>query len=403
MILRLIAKNTVFLTSAEFAIKALALAFNFILVRLISVASYGDYNLINAFVAVFSFLPDLGVNLITIRDLSAHPNRFSQLLGQTLVVNIVFSLVSFLSIILLFPVYTSQSHLLSLTVLAALTLVVTSLRTVAKLGFDAGAKMHISAGFTLLNSLSATGGSLIGFYFTRTLTGLFLGNLLGATLSLLLEWTIAIKFFTWPKLVFRLKSLLPLIKQGLPLSLAAATALITSRLDTLLIGKFLTAREVAWYTSAQILIFSAIQLINVPLMVASYPALGQVAHSSTKLKSLTLKLMTIILIWTGLFTLFTWMLAQPIILLSFGPAYLPAVPTLKLLSLLVPFAALSALMYKILIITHRQQLYLAISSLGLVISLAANVFFIPKLGITGAAISAVITNLSLFIIYALSI
>src|SRR3989344_7282990 len=158
MILRLIAKNTVFLTSAEFAIKALALAFNFILVRLISVASYGDYNLINAFVAVFSFLPDLGVNLISIRDLSAHPNRFSQLLGQTLVVNIVFSLVSFLSIILLFPVYTSQSHLLSLTVLAALTLVVTSLRTVAKLGFDPGAKMHISAGFTLLNSLSATGG-----------------------------------------------------------------------------------------------------------------------------------------------------------------------------------------------------------------------------------------------------
>jgi teichuronic acid exporter len=400
MSLRLIAKNTLFLSSAEITIKLIALIFNFVLVRLITVAAYGDYNLINAFVAIFSFLPDLGVNLIAIRDLSSRPKQYRQLVGQTLIVNIVFSLLSFLSIIILFPVYTSQSHLLSLVSLAALTLVVTSLRTVAKLNFDARQAMQISALFTIINALFSVIGSLAGFSLTRNLTGLFAGNLIAGTISLTLEWGIAVRFFGLPKVAF---PTFAFIKQGLPLSLAAATALISGRLDILLIGKFLTSLQIGWYTSAQILIISAIQLVIVPLMAAAYPALSKAAASPTRLKALTLKLTGMILIWSLPFTLLTWVLAPPIILIAFGQPYLPAVPTLRLLSLSVPFAALSALMSKILIVTHRQRLYLIISSLGLVISLTTNIFFIPKLGITGAAASAVITNLSLFIIYALSL
>ena len=83
----------------------------------------------------------------------------------------------------------------------------------------------------------------------------------------------------------------------------------------------------------------------------------------------------------------------------FGRPYLPATASFQLLALLVPFASLSALLYKILIVLNREQLYFWISLLGVIINLIANLMLIPKLGITGAAIAAVITQLSLFIVY----
>lgn len=397
MTLRLIARNTVWLTFAEVIIKLIALGFNFILVRLIPVTGYGDYNLVNAFVAIFSFLPDLGVNLIAVRDLAARPGRYPRLIGQVAIINSLFSAVAFLTILLLFPVYSPNQDLWFLVIIAGLTLVVTSLRTLAKLGFDARQAMHVSAAFTVINAAFSIVGSLVGFKLSGDLIGLFGGNLVAAGLSLILEWGIAFRFFGFPKLSPPSPRL---IRQGLPLSLAAAAALISARLDTLIIGRLLTSIEVGWYAAAQTLIFSAIQLFNVPLMAASFPALSQ-AHKS--LKTLTLKLTLAILVWTSIFTLLTWSLARPIILVTFGQSYLPAVPILKLLSLLIPFAAMSALFYKVLIILNRQKLYFWISSLGVVVNLGANLWLIPQLGITGAAIAAVITHLSLFIIYVLSV
>ncbi|OGY17610.1 MAG: hypothetical protein A2784_00690 [Candidatus Chisholmbacteria bacterium RIFCSPHIGHO2_01_FULL_48_12] len=400
MTLRRIARNTVWLTLAEVSIKLIALGFNFILVRLIPVTGYGDYNLVNAFVAIFSFLPDLGVNLIAVRDLAARPRSdYPRLIGQVTIVNALFSVVSFVAILFLFPVYSGNQHLWSLVVIAGLTLVVTSLRTLAKLGFDARETMRFSAAFTLINALCSTAGSLAGFLMIHNLTGLFIGNLLGTVLSLILEWGIALKFFGRPRLVFEFSGLLSLIRQGLPLSLAAATAILSSRLDTLLLGRLLTSLEVGWYATAQVLIFSAIQLINVPLMAAAFPALGKTKISPDQFRSLTLKLLLLILLWTGSFVVFTEVLARPLILITFGRPYLPAVSSLRLLALLVPFAALSALLYKILIIFNKNQLYLWISSAGVGINLIANLWFIPRLGLTGAAISAVITHLSLFLIY----
>lgn len=397
MSLRLIARNTVWLTLAEVIIKFIALGFNFVLVRLIPVTGYGDYNLVNAFVVIFSFLPDLGVNLIAVRDLAARPARYPRLIGQVAIVNALFSAVAFAAILFLFPVYSDSQHLWPLVIIAGLTLIVTSLRTLAKLGFDAHQQMHISATFTIINTTFSIVGSLIGFKLNGNLIGLFGGNLVATSLSLILEWGIALKFFGWPQLS---SPPLQLLKQGLPLSLAAAAALISARLDTLIIGRLLTSMAVGWYAAAQTLIFSAIQLFNVPLMAAAFPALSRVDKS---LKTLILKLTLIILTWSSGFTLLTWILAQPIILLIFGSPYLPAAPVLKLLSLLVPFAALSALFYKVLIILNRQQLYFWISSLGVIINLGANLWLIPSFGITGAAMAAVITHLSLFIIYVFSL
>lgn len=399
MTINLIAKNTLILTLAEVVIKGIALIFNFILARLLTVNSFGSYNLILAFVAIFSFLPDLGVNLIAQRDLAFKPKKYPRLIGQTLIVNLSFSLITFITILALFPVYFRNQSLLNLIFLTAMTLVLTSLRTVAKLGFDASQKMSISASFTVINSLFSVLGSLIGFLFTHNIFGLFVGNLIATFLSLVLEWGIALHFFPLPRISFHLSPLILFLKQGLPLSLAAATAIIATKLDILILGRLLTSLQVGWYVAATSLIFAAIQLFNVPLMVAAYPALGKIRTSPSQFKRIIYQLLLLILLWTILFVIFAQLFAQPILTFSFGRPYLPASASFRLLSLIVPFASLSALLYKILIILNRQQLYFWISLFGVIINLSFNLILIPKMGINGAAITAVITQLSLFLIY----
>ena len=400
MSLRLVAKNTLVLTLAEITIKGLAFVFNLVIARALGSSLYGEYNLINAFVAIFSFLPDLGVNLIVIRDAAAQPARRQQLIGQAVVINSLFSAFSFLLIASLFPGYAQGKASLIAAVFAAATLAITALRTVAKLSFDATEKMHISAFFSVTNTVFSVTFALVGFILTRSLAGLFAGTFLASVLTAILEWSISIRRFSLPRITFNLKSLLELIKQGLPLGLAAAAALLYTRIDALILGRYLTADYVGWYSAANLLIFSAIQLFSVPLMIAAYPALSHQRRSPTRFRQLLIALTVIILGWTIPFILVTVLLASPIISLAFGPNFAPAVAPLRLLALLTPFAALSALLYKALIVIGQQKLYLAISFIGSGINLIANLFFIPRWGMAGAASAAVITHLSLLLISA---
>lgn len=400
MSLRLVAKNTLVLTFAEITIKGLAFIFNLVIARLLGASLYGEYNLINAFVAIFSFLPDLGVNLIVIRDAAAQPARRRQLIGQAVVINSVFSVFSFLLIATLFSPYAQGKASLLAAVFAAATLAITALRTVARLSFDATEAMHVSAFFTVTNTVFSVTFGLAGFILTHSLAGLFAGILLGSVLTAILEWFISIRQFSPPQISFNLKSSIQLIKQGLPLGLAAAAALLYTKVDALILGRHLTADYVGWYSAANLLIFSAIQLFSVPLMIAAYPALSRHHRSPARFRRLLVSLTVIILGWTIPFIVFTILLASPIINLTFGPNFAPAVAPLRLLVFLTPFAALSALLSKALIVIGQQQLYLAISFIGSGINLLANLWFIPRWGMAGAASAAVITHLSLLVISA---
>lgn len=394
--------NTISLSFAEGMIKLIALIFNLILARLLTPATFGHYNLINAFVAIFTFLPDLGTNLIVVRETASQPRRRRHLIGQALTINSVFSGIAFALIIILFQIYSPANNLLPALILAAATLAVTSLRTVAKLAFDASQIMIVSALFTILNSITSSVLAILGFVFWQNLTGLFLGTLFAALLTLGIEWLIHLRQYSWPKFSFSFYRLLPLLTSGTPLGLAAATALLYTKLDTLILARYLSAQHVGWYSAANLLVFSALQLFNVPLVSAAYPPLSQVKSSPLKLQALTLNLTRLILLWSLPVTFLTWALASPIINFTYGPGYFPAATLLRWLALILPFSALSALYYKILIIAGKEKLYFWLSLTGVIINLIANLILIPLWGSLGAVITALITHFSLFILFALA-
>lgn len=399
-VFKTVAKNTLLLTFSEIFIKALSFFWIIYLARTLSVELYGRYSFINSFISIFSFLPDLGVGLIVIREIAKKKEKAPVYLGDSFVLNGILAVLTFLIIISLGFVFSYPIQIRILLFITSITLFFSTLRSVGIFYFDGKEKMNYSATLNSLNSLFLIGGGLTGLILERSLIGIFVGMLIGTVVSLLITWSKVLKFTT-PRFIFGLTRLKKLLLEGLPLGLASFSFLIYSRIDSVLLNSLLGERHVGIYNSATPFVFSLIQLLNVPFVVAMYPAISRlsVGDDREKLLGAVKKSLFFIASWSIPLAIGVSFFSPMIIPLVFGSKYNEAIPILRVLIFFVPFASLSAFLYKLLIALNRQYIYLFVSILGAVFNVILNFLLIPKLGTYGAATTSVITQMLLFVIY----
>src|SRR3989344_2040109 len=96
---QIVFKNTSFLFFSEVVIKILGLFYFIFLARNLSVDIFGRYNLVTSFVTIFSFLPDIGIGLIVVREIARKGFDSALLLGNTLIITTVMSVVTIIVIL----------------------------------------------------------------------------------------------------------------------------------------------------------------------------------------------------------------------------------------------------------------------------------------------------------------
>ncbi len=391
-------RNTAYLTISEIFLKILGFVWIIFLARSLSVELFGRYNLVNSFITIFSFLPDLGIGMIVIREIAKKREKAPNLIGNSLILNGLLALITILIVFLSITFLNFSSSIRILVGISAFTLFISTLRSVGIFYFDGMEKMKYSAILNSLNSIFLIGSAFLGFVLGYQLQGIFVGMFMGTLVSLFITWSFVKKFIT-PKLSFDSSMIKHLFIEGLPLGIASFAALVYSRIDSLILAKFLGEYSVGIYSSATPLIFALIQLLNVPFVVSVYPALTRLSIEDRSRFLLAFrKSFYVIILWSLPVSIFISVFAQ-IVPLIFGQRYQEAVPILRILIFYVPFACLSALLYKGLIIIHKQSYYLFISIIGALISIVLNMILIPQFGIIGAAIAAVTTQVILFVLY----
>lgn len=398
-----VARNTLFLTVSEFLLKLIGVLWIIYLARLFSVVEYGEYNLVTSFIAIFSFLPDFGVGLIVIREIARERKKASLHLGNSLILNGILSVFTFILILIVAFVSGFNFQVFILIFISAITLVISTIRSVAIFYFDGVEKMHYSAILNTLNTILllsfAVLLSLIGF----GLYGIFIGMLVGTVISTFITWICLFKYVT-PTIRVKSHTILFYLKQGAPLGIASFSSLIYTHIDVLILSKLLGERAVGIYSAATPFAFALIQLLNVPFVVAVYPALSRLENEDRqRFKNGIIKSVGVILLWSIPSIIIISVFSPVIIPLIFGHKYDQAIPILKVLIFFVPFISMSALLYKVLIIIGKQKDYLIISIIGALINILLNVIFITKFGIFGAAWSAVLTQIFIFIIYCIDL
>lgn len=394
-----VARNTFYLTLSEIFLKALGILWVVFLAHTFSVADYGKYNLVTSFIAIFSFLPDFGVGLIVIREIARDPKRSSYYLGNSFILNGILAVLTFCTVVAILFIGKFNVGVYLLILIAAITLVISTIRSVAIFYFDGREKMQYSA---ILNSLNTVLLLLFAFIFAMAgfgIAGVFWGMLLGAFISLMVSWRTLLKQVV-PQFKYDFKIIRFYLLQGAPLGLASFASLVYTRIDVLVLSKFLGDHAVGVYSAATPFAFALVQLLNVPFVVAVYPALVRLhTEDKKRFERGIVKSLGVIALWSFPSCVFIALIAHLIVPFLFGSRYETAVPILQVLIFFVPFISLSALLYKVLIIMKKQIDYLYISIIGAVLSIVINIMLIPQFGLYGSAWASVITQFILFALY----
>ncbi|WP_152266622.1 MOP flippase family protein [Agriterribacter humi] len=174
-------------------------------------------------------------------------------------------------------------------------------------------------------------GALLGFY-GYGIYALVYSTIAMAFLDMLLLVILGRKIHS-PSLHFRLTEIKPFFSFGMYQMGEKMINYINSDIDTLIIGKFLGIETLGIYNIAKNFVLKPFQVINPILTRVAFPVMAKVQNDIPKLKSIYLKMQSVLAFINFPVFIFMFFYAEAVILLIFGSRWLDAAMPLRILSL----------------------------------------------------------------------
>jgi O-antigen/teichoic acid export membrane protein len=199
--------------------------------------------------------------------------------------------------------------------------------------------------------------------------------------------------FVWNKDVFKI-----FIATAVPFAVAGIIGRLYAYSDSLLMSKMLTAKELGWWSVPYKITF-AFQFVPVALSASVYPVFsGLFVKDKASIGPLFEKS------WRYLFAIVFPLafgliaIAHPVITKVFGSQYIPSIVPLRILLLSLIFGFLALITGALLNATNKQRTQTVLITVVLIINIILNLVLLPRIGITGAAIAALISNAMLCLV-----
>jgi len=170
---------------------------------------------------------------------------------------------------------------------------------------------------------------------------------------------------------------------------------IESSLNIILLSKLATETEVGLYSAATQLLVPLV-LVYQSIAQSIFPVMCRgVGPGFQDLKRIVEQALELLLalalpVAAGVFFLSPWGLS----LLYKNPAFLQAVPALRILAWTLIFQVFSYVLGQVLLATHREKVTLRIVIVDVLITLLAGTLLIERFGLLGAALSLFLTRLA---------
>jgi O-antigen/teichoic acid export membrane protein len=166
------------------------------------------------------------------------------------------------------------------------------------------------------------------------------------------------------------------------------------QIDRIFISKWDGTDAVGVYAAGTMLV-QTLYLVAAALMNALYPALSRAYLASRRRFSLTIsRLFRLLFVAIYPVALSVIALAGPLILLIFGEDYAASVLVLQITALAIVPSYLARLLYRTLLASNNERLAFWVSVANSAVGLGLNILLIPRYGLLGASIVAVIVALT---------
>jgi O-antigen/teichoic acid export membrane protein len=394
--IRSIAKNFITLSLAQLVSTGLSLVLVILITRFIGDVGYGQFSFAMSLAATLTVLTPLGLDQLIVREVARHKEAAAKYLGNALVIGLVLGAL-FLGVLapiaLLIHLPAESAVVLYL---ASAYYVCINLSATMKGLFRAYERMEydalLTSGRNILTATTVAAVLLLGYSLYAVATAYVLAAVveLGATLF------VSLRRFVKPKLELDLTFIKHILPAALPFALMALVIATYTQIDVILLGVLRDDATVGWY-KAGIAVISA--FTNIPIILSStiFPVMSRFHISAKRSLALTLQKSAKFLLVLGLpITAGLILLAEPIMTKFFGLVFLPAVPSLRILAIFVPFSFLNSILGVTFASIGKQHLRLTFYLLSTLVRVVLMYFFVTRLSLTGAAIAIVASEALLF-------
>ena len=134
-----------------------------------------------------------------------------------------------------------------------------------------------------------------------------------------------------------------LVKFGLPLLADQSINFWVRNVDNLLVGRILGEAPLAYYSKAYSLMLLPVRQLTGTLTKVLFPSFSMIQDDKARIASIYLKISRIIAFVAFPVMIAVSLMAEPLILIIYGPQWQPAIPIFKILSILGMFQAIAAL------------------------------------------------------------
>lgn len=171
------------------------------------------------------------------------------------------------------------------------------------------------------------------------------------------------------------------------------------QLDVTLLGLLAEKRNVGFYfNSTRIMRVLANSLIAIGAVILPRISRYYTENKTNEIKKLITKLTSILVFVSLPFTVGMFVLADDMVLIMFGKDFIPAIPTLRILSILLfVLALIGGLTTPVLFSINREKKYFYTAVGAAIICFILNLLLIPIIQHNGSAIASVVTQLFILI------
>jgi len=388
-----LAQNAAFMTIASTLQKIVSFVYFTIIARDIGAESTGKYFFALSFTTVFVVFVDLGFTNVLVREGARAKDKLQVYLGTLLPTKIILGVLSYLGMYVAiralgYPLETRQ-----LVYLSGVTMLFDSLhltlygvlRVLGELRYEAISIVVSQCLSLILGTIFLT----LHFPLIFLMVAFVIPSVLNVGFAagvLMKRYQLSLRP-DWDGETFR-----HLRKIAIPFAIAAVLARVYSYTDSIILSKLAGDVAVGWYSIPYKITF-AFQFIPLALVAAVYPRFSAFFVSDKeRLRATftsTIRYLSILIfpIVIGIMTL-----SRDIVLSVYSAEFLPSIEPLRILLVGLVFSFMSFPVGAFLNACDRQRQQTTIVAAVLMINILLNVYLIPRMGVSGAAIAATIGN-----------
>lgn len=383
-------KNSGFLLISRVITKVISFFILLYIARYLGPSDFGKYSFAFAFIYFFSFIPDLGIHQILVREAAKDEKTMDKLIGNATIIKSILSIFAFLLCCLAISITDYPSSTKNAVYIAALGLLVTSIS-----GFGIVYEVKLRMDYSILFSITSRVFFLLSvLYLIRYNPNLYLfvGVSVAADFIHNILMTIFSKHFVIPKFKIEYNLVKKIMLEALPIAVSTVFIMIYFRIDMVMLSFLTNDTDVGFYSAAYRLT-EALTFIPSVLMVSIYPIMSRYFSEGNKIFDYIYTKSFKILFAVGLLIgIVITLLSEKIILGIYGLEYYGSVIALQLLIWATSIMFVNHLLSSTYIASGNQKIMAKISAIAAILNVGLNLFLIPSYSYIGASIATLFTE-----------